>query len=254
MIELDISEREKNEIEHYKTKAITFDKDAGHDNDFADYKKAKKIDEFVNTVFSFFESEEKLEIVELCSGTGEFTSMYAPILKKSRIVGFDLSADVVEIAKAKCSDMPNTSFIVKSAYQTDIKDESVDVVCIFYGLHHLDLIQASKEIYRILKKGGIAFFCEPNELNPYVYLVYHNSTLRKMYDLTPDEWLVNPLKIKKQFPEFEVYRLKTMEFMLPLKFLSLSVFKFFDILLSKIFNIFPGFKLVGGTITFTLRK
>ena len=52
-------------------------------------------------------------------------------------------------------------FVVGSAYEVPVPDASVDVVFGIAILHHLDLPQAAREVWRILKPGGRAIFQEP---------------------------------------------------------------------------------------------
>jgi len=53
------------------------------------------------------------------------------------------------------------TFMVGSAHDLPLPDDSVDVVFGIAILHHLDLMATSKEVHRVLKPGGRAIFQEP---------------------------------------------------------------------------------------------
>src|SRR6266480_160082 len=84
--------------------------------------------------------------------------------ERSRGVGNrrGISPDRVELARKRFEVMhvstENVQFMVGSAYDITLADESVDVVFGIGILHHLDLKLAQKEVYRILRKGGVAIF------------------------------------------------------------------------------------------------
>src|SRR6185503_14082301 len=52
-------------------------------------------------------------------------------------------------------------FVIGSAHNVPLPDESVDVVLGIAILHHLDLSLAAAEVKRLLKEGGTAIFQEP---------------------------------------------------------------------------------------------
>jgi SAM-dependent methyltransferase len=51
--------------------------------------------------------------------------------------------------------------VVGSAHDLPLPDESIDVVFGIAILHHLDLSLVSREVSRVLRKGGRAIFQEP---------------------------------------------------------------------------------------------
>lgn len=94
-----------------------------------------------------------------CSG-GENSVILAR--RGAKVVGLDLSPDLVEIARRRAQIHEQTvDFIVASAYSTGLPGESIDVVFGEAILHHLDLERAASEIRRILRPGGYAVFIEP---------------------------------------------------------------------------------------------
>jgi SAM-dependent methyltransferase len=64
-------------------------------------------------------------------------------------------------------------------------------------LHHLDIDKAVKEIYRVLKPGGMIAFTEPNMLNPQIALQKNIPWLKKKLGDSPDETAFFSWNIKK---------------------------------------------------------
>ena len=101
-------------------------------------------------------------ILEYGCGDGVNTVLLAN--RGAKVVSLDLSAELVDIARRRLQVHGITSgvdFIVGSAHDLPLPDESVDVVFGIAILHHLDLGLSAREVNRVLKKGGIAIFQEP---------------------------------------------------------------------------------------------
>ena len=97
--------------------------------------------------------------------------------RAAKVVGLDISPDLVEIAKQRAQVQGQTvQFVVSSAYATGLPGESVDVVFGEAILHHLDLERAANEIRRVLRPGGYAVFVEP---------IRDSATLRFLRRLMP---------------------------------------------------------------------
>lgn len=80
------------------------------------------------------------------------------------VKGIDISPELIELAEKRMSFHgfgDKSEFLVGSAHEIPLPDESVDVVFGMAILHHLDLKLSEKEIFRVLKKGGRAIFQEP---------------------------------------------------------------------------------------------
>jgi ubiquinone/menaquinone biosynthesis C-methylase UbiE len=82
----------------------------------------------------------------------------------ARVIGVDISASLIALAleRLAVNGLPGAAtFIVGSAHDLPLPDDSVDVVFGIAILHHLDLMATSKEVHRVLKPGGRAIFQEP---------------------------------------------------------------------------------------------
>jgi len=101
-------------------------------------------------------------VVDYGCGDGENTLVLAT--RGAQVTAVDISPDLIEIAKRRIAVNgldERVRFVVGSAYDIPVPDASVDVVFGIAILHHLDLPQAAREVWRILKPGGRAIFQEP---------------------------------------------------------------------------------------------
>jgi SAM-dependent methyltransferase len=96
----------------------------------------------------------------------------APIAKS--IVGIDISDEAIKQQTEHC-DYSNVTYKVMDAMNMDFADRSFDLVYGLGILHHLDTRAASKEISRVLTKGGTALFWEPLGMNP-AFNLYRAAT------------------------------------------------------------------------------
>ncbi len=246
------SEREFNELIHFDQLSNQYDANYGYERPFTIYKLEKKSIEFVKLVNQYFPKKNSL-LVELGCGTGEYTKRIAEKLPSVTIIGIDISPNIVGIAKEKCKNLSNITFKTASAYSTGIADNSIDIVCGFYALHHFDFALVHKEIFRILKKGGLAIFYEPNILNPMVYIIKSSPGIKKRIGDSPDEWAINPLTIAKSFPGFEVLEKYTTEFLWPPRFIPDAILTKLD-KLTHFLRYVPGINLLGGSLMLCIRK
>ena len=122
--------------------------------------------------------------LELGCGTGYFTRELAR--SGAGIVAIDLSPELLEIAKANCS-APNVRFEIQNAYELSYPDVIFDSVVGSSVLHHLEIEDALREIYRVLKPGGAIYFTEPNMLNPQIAIQKNVHWIKRKLGDSPDE-------------------------------------------------------------------
>jgi SAM-dependent methyltransferase len=116
-------------------------------------------------------------VLDLGCGTGE--NLIPLVSRGARVVALDISPDLVDLARRRLESYGmgkgNATVQVGSAYETGLADDSVDVVFSMALLHHLDLSQARREIYRILRPGGRLILREPIRFSPTM------NSLRKLF-------------------------------------------------------------------------
>ena len=125
-----------------------------------------------------------MAILEIGCGTGFFTREL--IRRGANIVAIDVSPDLLEIAKAKYS-APNVRYEIQNACALTYADAMFDSVVGSSILHHLEIEEALREIYRVLKPGGTIYFTEPNMLNPQIAMQKNIPWIKRRLGDSPDE-------------------------------------------------------------------
>jgi len=244
---------EREEKEHFDKMAKVYDKNYGYNQIFTKHKIHRKADYFLTLLKKYDLNSKKVNILEIGCGTGAYTALVARKLKGRKITAIDISPGIIKVAKNKTKNLKNISYKVKSAYDTGLKNDSIDVIFGFYVLHHLVIEKAVKEINRILKPGGLVFFCEPNILNPLVYIIKSNKYLKERAGDSLDEWAINPLGIKKYFPGYKVLDVVTSEYIIPISFLPYRLILKIDNI-AQYFRYIPVLKNLGGSVKLLVKK
>jgi SAM-dependent methyltransferase len=87
------------------------------------------------------------------------------------VTGFDLSEEYIkEAAQRAKANRVEVDFQLADAESLPFEKESFHIVWGCAILHHLDLLQAGRELFRVMKPNGIAVFCEPWGENPLLNL------------------------------------------------------------------------------------
>lgn len=107
---------------------------------------------------------EKRRIMDFGSGNGRLT---IPLLKNGfRVTAVDISERSLIELKNVCAE---NGFKVNT--KSSLKGISkLDAVVGCDVLHHTDMSKELNNIYKVLKKGGVVVFSEPNGFNPVWYL------------------------------------------------------------------------------------
>ena len=124
------------------------------------------------------------------------------------MIGVDISPELIELGEKRLQAhelSENAEFRVGSAHELPLEDESVDVVFGMAILHHLDLKLASKEVFRVLKKGGRAIFLEPVRNSKFVKFV-RGLIPYEQPDLSPFERPLTDAELREFAKDFSVYR------------------------------------------------
>jgi SAM-dependent methyltransferase len=90
------------------------------------------------------------------------------------VKALDISPELISIARQRFVAnhvSANVEFIVGSAHDLPLLDDSVDVVFGMAILHHLDLALSAREVKRVLRHGGRAIFMEPVRNSKVIRLV-----------------------------------------------------------------------------------
>jgi SAM-dependent methyltransferase len=97
-------------------------------------------------------------------GCGDGANTLLLARRGAQVKALDISPELIAIARQRLATNRTTGdveFIVGSAHDLPLPDDSVDVVFGMAILHHLDLELSAREVQRVLRKGGRAIFREP---------------------------------------------------------------------------------------------
>lgn len=134
------------------------------------------------------------KIAEIGCGSGQFSVELNNAL--GRNVCEMTGVDIAEVALSKYP----FHRVLGSAFDLPIDSGTYDAVCFPASLHHLEPFHdALKEADRILTKGGLLYFLEPNLYHPHRYLFMRFGWLYrkivKINDVPVDpRWLLEELK------------------------------------------------------------
>jgi len=123
-------------------------------------------------------------VLELGCGTGSLTWELAR--SGADVLAIDVSPELLEIARANCS-APNVQYQIQNAYALSYPEDVFDSVVGSSVLHHLEIKEALRDIYRVLKPGGTIYFTEPNMLNPQIAIQKNIPWIKRKLGDSPDE-------------------------------------------------------------------
>jgi len=125
-----------------------------------------------------------MTVLELGCGTGSFTRELAR--SGAEVFAIDVSPELLEIANANCS-APNVQYQIQNAYALTYSDATFDSVVGSSVLHHLEIEEALRKIYRVLKPRGTILLTEPNMLNPQIAIQKNVLWIKRKLGDSPDE-------------------------------------------------------------------
>ena len=123
--------------------------------------------------------EPQHEILDLACGTGDITFMLAEKLTHGRVIGVDISAAMLEIARQKKRQLGLKTIEFESGdiMHLAFSESCFDRITVGYGLRNVpDLSKLLEEIFRLLKPGGrflsLDFGKPANRIYRAIYLQY----------------------------------------------------------------------------------
>ncbi|HNX82002.1 MAG TPA: class I SAM-dependent methyltransferase [Candidatus Omnitrophota bacterium] len=143
----------------------------------------------------FIKPAHGMRILEIGCGDGIDTAYWTNF--SAKLFSMDMCYDLIAQAK---KDIPHgsVSFLVSDAELLPFADKTFDAVIGNSILHHVNILPALREIKRVLTKNGTMAFCEPNMLNPHVFLERKIPWIGKRLGISPHETAFLRKKLKKQ--------------------------------------------------------
>lgn len=98
------------------------------------------------------------QILDIATGTGDFAILAAQRLQPSKVIGADISEEMMEVARRKVNQKGLDKVIAfrrENCMKLTFEDNAFDAVTIAYGARNFeDLGQGLREMLRVLKPGG----------------------------------------------------------------------------------------------------
>jgi len=134
----------------------------------------------VQTVFDWVEPTDDKLILDMPCGRGFYLNMIRYV-SKCRLVGAELDWDVILKAKRNVGHLPDIALNNANIYALPYKDETFDAAILSEILEHVeDDVAALKEVYRVLKPGGVVAITVPNANYPFLWDPI-NKTLETLF-------------------------------------------------------------------------
>lgn len=168
-------------------------------------------------------------LLDLCTGTGDLAILLKEKYPEAKVIGVDFSEKMLKIARGKCKKHPDVNFIEADCTNLPFSDESFDLCVISFGLRNIeDMGKALKEIYRVLKPGGIFINIDlgkPNKffnffLRPYMYFwvsfvgkLFHRDQTPYRYLAESNETFPSQKELIKLFENLEFHDIKNKNYL-----------------------------------------
>ena len=150
--------------DQYKIQSKTYDKNV--DITFELYN--EKSEETRNFMVNLLNLSPENDVLEISSGTGlDSEIIISQLSEEGSFTSIDISPDMVKIAYNRLKNSKiNKNITVGNACSLPFNDNSFDIVFCNHVLEHIqDDTKAMKELYRVMKKGGMGVFQIPQDLN-----------------------------------------------------------------------------------------
>jgi demethylmenaquinone methyltransferase/2-methoxy-6-polyprenyl-1,4-benzoquinol methylase len=98
------------------------------------------------------------QVLDLATGTGDLAFALAATVRSGKVIGIDIAENMIQRAEQarRQRKITNVEFRVGDMMNLPLESASMDAVTVSYGLRNCpDLRLALREIYRVLKPGGV---------------------------------------------------------------------------------------------------
>ncbi|MBU1622946.1 MAG: methyltransferase domain-containing protein [Nanoarchaeota archaeon] len=99
-----------------------------------------------------FSGVENGKVLDVGCGTGQATILFAE--RGFYVTGVDISQQMIDVAKRKCSSLPNVDFKVGTFEEVELPEGSLDIVLSGMAWHWVAPEGRYEKVHRILKDNG----------------------------------------------------------------------------------------------------
>lgn len=187
-ITVDILEKQKKEIDFWRTSPTESPSQFTIENIVNKISEAKRLLNKFNKYKELFNNNKI--ILELGGGQGWASC----ILKKNYLTGqaIVINSDISKYAVQSAYNWErifeiNIENIVCRCYEIPVKSNSIDIIFTFQAAHHFYKHRSTiKEIYRILKDGGVCLYLSEPSCMKYIYPLAYKRVNKKRPDVAED--------------------------------------------------------------------
>jgi ubiquinone/menaquinone biosynthesis C-methylase UbiE len=134
----------------------------------------------VQTVFDWVEPTDDKVVLDMPCGRGFYLNMIRYV-SDCKLVGAELDWDVILKAQRNVGHLRDVALNNANIYALPYKDNSFDAAILSEILEHVDDdVAALKEVYRVLKPGGVVAVTVPNADYPFLWDPI-NRTLERLF-------------------------------------------------------------------------
>jgi ubiquinone/menaquinone biosynthesis C-methylase UbiE len=121
----------------------------------------------VRTIFEWIAPRDDSVILDCACGRGFYLNMFRYV-SQCKLVGLELDWPVIEKAKKNVGHLPNLLLTNANIYRLPYPDNTFDGIILSEILEHIDHdVDGLKEVYRVLKPGGVVAITVPNANYPF---------------------------------------------------------------------------------------
>lgn len=121
----------------------------------------------VQTIFEWIEPHNEAVILDCACGRGFYLNMFRYV-SHCTLVGLELDWPVIQKAQSNIGHLPNILLTNANIYALPYPDNTFDGVILSEILEHVERdVDGLREVYRVLKPGGVAAITVPNANYPF---------------------------------------------------------------------------------------
>lgn len=151
--------------------------------DFLDHVMTLCIDQvWRRKAVKMLKGEKPSFILDIATGTGDVAIKEARILKPEKIIGIDISQNMLEVGKKKIKSKKLDHIIsleLGDSENLNFENNKFDAVSVAFGVRNFENLEIGlKEIHRVIKKDGkvliLEFSIPKNRMFKNLYMLYFN--------------------------------------------------------------------------------
>ncbi|HEX2907144.1 MAG TPA: methyltransferase domain-containing protein [Phototrophicaceae bacterium] len=134
----------------------------------------------VQTIFEWIQPRDEAVILDCACGRGFYLNMLRYV-SQCQLVGLELDWQVIQKARRNVGQLPNLLLTNANIYALPYPDKHFDGVILSEILEHVDRdVDGLREVYRVLKPGGVVAITVPNANYPFLWDPI-NKTLETLF-------------------------------------------------------------------------